>query len=114
MKNLCFVIGCFLFFFSYCQTPQITRSAAEVDLSTAIQNQVCELKTSEVAGYLDFVRCFPRQGYCAHFLVPEYEEQSRGLTLGTSVILSGNFSLEGASIGNKYYYLVDDLSCTRP
>ena len=111
MKNLSFFLGTFLFLFSYCQTPvpSSTRIHQLQSPSTSIKQVDCSLKASQVVGYLDFVACYPEVAYCAHFLVPEYLKEARGLALGTNVKLSGKFSLEGTAPGNKYYYLLEDL-----
>ncbi len=111
MKNLSFLLGTFIFLFSFCQTPLPSRTKAVPTgtKATAIHAIECQLQSSEVFGYLDFVKCNPEESICAHFMIPDHHENVRGLPLGTTVNLSGNFSLEGAAVGRKYYYLVNGL-----
>ena len=111
MKNLSFLLGTFIFLFSFCQTPVPSRTKAipPNTNATEIHAVECQLQSSEVFGYLDFVKCNTEESICAHFMIPDHLKTVRGLPLGSTVNLSGNFSLEGAATGRKYYYLVDDL-----
>jgi len=111
MKNLSFLLGTFIFLFSFCQPPVPSRTKAPPSdtKATEIHAVKCQLQSSEVFGYLDFVKCNTEESVCAHFLIPDHHKQVRGLPLGHTIELSGNFSLEGAATGRKYYYLVDEL-----
>lgn len=111
MKNLGFLLGTFLFIFSFCQTPQVNRTPTKdtkVAL-TQVNDIECRLRKSEVVGYLDFVRCYPELGYCAHFMIPENITKVKDIPLGTTAKISGRFSMEGAATGRKYYYLQKGL-----
>lgn len=111
MKYLSFLFGTFLFFFSFCQSPEPSRTRAhQLQSPSADMHQIdCELKTSQIVGYLDFVHCQSEAGMCTHFLIPEHLKKVRAMPLGSQVKLSGKFSLEGTAAGNQYYYLLDDL-----